>query len=233
MEESLSIRSAATNRTLLLPFLAPYLVYVGLSSLPLGPEWVYALRLVLVPAFLVWGWRWYPALTGPKSPLASIGVGAAAGIAGAVLWAVLRAPFAGEAAAPWAGAAFGLRLAAAGLVVPVFEELLMRGYFLRVALQWDRARLAGARNALAVTLDDRSLLEVEPGAWSPWAVAVSTAAFTLGHHLPEWPAAIAYGLFMVTLWIAQRDLLSCIVAHGVTNVALGLYAQATGQWGLW
>ena len=225
-----------TNRDLLLPFLIPYLLYVAASSLRIPPEWAYALRLTAVPALLVWAWRWYSSLTGPRSPLGSVWVGSVAGLGGAVLWVALLAPFAGEPGEPWSGRAFGLRLAASSLVVPVFEELLMRGYFLRVALQWDRSRREGgrdARTALTEALDERSLLDVEPGAWSAWAVAISTIAFTAGHLVAEWPASVAYGLLMSWLWIVRRDLLSCVVAHGVTNAALAVFVRATGLWQFW
>ena len=64
-------------------------------------------------------------------------------------------------------------------------------------------------------------------------MAISVAAFTLGHSPPEWPAAAVYGLLMTGLWIIRRDLLSCVVAHAVTNIALAFYVRSTGQWGLW
>jgi hypothetical protein len=38
---------------------------------------------------------------------------------------------------------------------------------------------------------------------------------------------------MAALWIVRKDLLSCIVAHAVTNLGLGLYVRATGSWALW
>ncbi len=230
----MSIRSVPSNRDLFLPFLLPYLAYVGLGTVPLPVEWSYGLRLVVVPALLAWGWRLYPSLIGPKSPLVSIGLGLAAGVTGAALWIALYLPFCAPWAVPaWGSAAFGLRLAAAALVVPVFEEFLTRGYFLRVVFQWDQARREEAKEALIVALDDRSLLDVEPGAWSPWAVAISTLAFTIGHTVPEWPAAVVYGLLMAGLWALRGDLLSCIVAHGISNLTLALYVWVTGQWALW
>lgn len=62
---------------------------------------------------------------------------------------------------------------------------------------------------------------------------ISTVVFTLGHEVSQWPAAIAYGLLMAALWINRKDLLSCVIAHGVTNIALALYIWNTRQWGLW
>jgi hypothetical protein len=100
-------------------------------------------------------------------------------------------------------------------------------------LQWDRAWRGGGGHSLTTALDERSLLDVEPGAWSPVAVAVATAAFAAGHPMAQWPAATGYGLLMAWLWVVRRDLVSCMVAHGVTNVALGLFAWATGLWRFW
>ncbi len=225
-----------SNRDLLLPFAAPYLLYVGLGSVArfgVPPEGVYALRLVLVTLALAWAWRWYPPLTGPRNPLGSVGVGVVAGLGGTAVWVALLTPFVPDGGEPWGGAAFALRLVAATLLVPVFEELLMRGYLLRLALQWDEARRAGESEALPVALDERSILDVAPGAWSGWAVVLSTLAFTAGHAVPEWPASVAYGLLMAGLWIWRRDLLTCIVAHGVTNLTLAAYVWSTGSWGLW
>lgn len=227
-------RPFLSNRALLLPCAAPYFAYVALSSSWLGPTWAYGLRLAAVPALLAWAWRWYPALTGPRNPWASAGVGATAGLVGTALWVALVAPFTPAAGGePWTGATFWLRLAASALVVPLFEEILMRGYFLRAAVQWDLARRGGDRDPLGTALDERSIVDVEPGAWTPWAVVLATAAFTSGHQVAEWPASVAYGLLMIGLWVVRRDLLSCVVAHGVTNAALAFYVRASGQWGLW
>jgi len=74
---------------------------------------------------------------------------------------------------------------------------------------------------------------VDPGAWSLAAIGVSTIAFTLGHLPVEWPAAVAYSILISFLWIIRKDLLSCMVAHGTTNLGLAVYVYFTGQWGFW
>ena len=51
--------------------------------------------------------------------------------------------------------------------------------------------------------------------------------------MPEWPAAIAYGLLMCILWARRKDLLSCIAAHATTNVALAAFVLMTGRWEYW
>ncbi|NLW81378.1 MAG: CPBP family intramembrane metalloprotease [Desulfovibrionales bacterium] len=226
-----------TNRQLVLPYILPYVAYVALASLPAGilpSEVNYALRLVVVSGLLLWARRWYCPLTGPGSPLVSTLWGIGAGLAGAWVWIALLSPFvSAQDASPWSSLSFWLRLAAAGLLVPVFEELLMRGYVFRVALQWNQERQKGDGSALQTALDERSMNAVRPGEWSWAAVAISTLVFTAGHNVPEWPASIAYGLLMSLLWVYRKDLLSCIAAHATTNIALACYVRATGSWHLW
>jgi membrane protease YdiL (CAAX protease family) len=109
----------------------------------------------------------------------------------------------------------------------------MRGFIFRLAYQWDMARREGVEEALATALDERSVAEVSPGAWTFAAASISTVAFTAGHQMREWPAALAFGALMIGLWVWRKDLLSCIAAHGVANVGLALYVRSTGAWGLW
>lgn len=224
------------NRELLLPFLLPYLVYTGIASIPgswLAPAENYAVRLAATAAALIYAWRHYPTLVGPRSLPTSIALGTCAGALGTVLWIALVSPFAEGGATPPSPATIVLRLCAATLLVPVFEELLMRGYLLRLVVQWDRARRGRSKDAIGEALDRSSVHDVEPGAWTPMAVVVSTVLFAAGHGPEEWAAAVAYGGLMAGLWIVRGDLASCVVAHGVTNLALGAYVIATDSWRIW
>jgi uncharacterized protein len=225
------------NRQLILPYAAPYLAYVGIASISsdfMSMEINYLLRLIVTPLLLVWAWRWYCPLGGPRSSLGSIGVGAAAGIAGLILWLALLAPFVqADESASWSLQGFMLRLLCAGLIVPVFEELLMRGFVFRLALQWDVARKRKQAAPLHHALDEQTVNDVTPGAWSWAAVIISTAVFTSGHAIAEWPASVAYGLLMSWLWISRKDLIACITAHAVTNIALALFVYFTGSWQFW
>nr|WP_321464654.1 CPBP family glutamic-type intramembrane protease [uncultured Desulfobulbus sp.] len=226
-----------TNRQLIFPYAAPYLAYVGIASINediLPMEVSYPLRIVAVILLLLWGRRWYCPLVGPRSPWGSITVGILAGLVGLIVWVALLTPFTQPAETqPWSVAAFVFRLLSAGLVVPVFEELMMRGFVFRLALQWDTLRKAGVDNALHRALDEHSIDEVAPGAWSWMAVLISTLAFTSGHATQEWPAAVAYGLLMALLWVKRQDLLACITAHAVTNITLAWFVYATGSWQYW
>lgn len=225
------------NRRLLLPYAAPFMAYVLVASLLgdlVSKEIDYALRIVLSTSLLIWAWKWYFPMLGPRSPLVSIFWGGVVGLVGIVVWIVTLLPFTDpEAAEPWSPTAFVLRLLAAGLLVPFVEEILMRGFVFRLAYQWWEGRRSGQEEALAVALDEKSVNDVQPGAWSWMAVIISTLAFASGHHMYEWPAAVLFGLLMAGLWIFRKDLLSCIAAHSVANIVLALYVLQTGSWHLW
>ena len=235
-ETNPSQATGIANQDLLLPYFAPYAAYVGLAAMPdnwLIPEYNYLARLILVPLVLVWAWKWYVPITGPKSKGGSVAAGIIGGLLGTLVWIFLLALFVNpQEGDSWTPMGFGLRLACASLLVPFAEELLLRGYVLRVAVQWDRARKSGEKRPLDTALG-QDIEKLEPGAWTPLAVGISTLAFAMGHAMVEWPASIGYGLIMAGLWVIRKDLLSCIVAHGVTNFILGIYVWTTGQWGLW
>jgi len=135
--------AALSNRDLMIPYFAPYFAYVGIASVfqnLILIEINYVLRLIAVPALLFWAWRWYVPVTGPKSLASSFVFGVGFGLLGLVLWCVLYAPFTEPDTTAWSNSGFYLRLISASLVVPVFEEMVMRGYVFRFALQWDQIR---------------------------------------------------------------------------------------------
>ena len=225
-----------TNRQLLLPFLLPYLLYAGIASIPdawLGREANYALRLVVVGGLVGWAWRSYLPLRGPYSRMLSCFSGLLAGMAGVLVWTVITEMLAGGDGEAWARSAYYLRVASAVLLAPIVEEQLIRGYVLRFVLQWQDAKAAGAKDPFEVAWAERSVFEIEPGRISAWSIAISTLVFALGHSPAEYPAAVLYGLLMCGLWHWRRDLLSCVVAHAATNLALAWYVRAYGEWALW
>ena len=225
------------NRRLVLPYAAPFMAYVVIASLfgdLLVPELNYALRILLTSSLLIWAWKWYFPLRGPKSPLVSALWGGLVGLVGIIIWILTLIPFADpEITEPWSISAFTLRLIAATLLVPLAEEILMRGFVFRLALQWWKSKKQKEDEPLAIALDEKTVNDVKPGEWSWMAVIISTIAFASGHHMYEWPAAICFGLLMSMLWIIRRDLISCIVAHGVANFVLAIYVLQTDSWFLW
>ena len=226
-----------SNRRLIIPYVAPFLLYVAFASIAgnaLSHEVNYILRILVCSAVLVWAWKWYFPLTGPSSPIRSITLGILTGGVGVCIWILLLTPFVPTTdAVPWSNTSFTLRLLAAGLLVPFFEELMMRGFVFRLALQWSEARKMKKKEPLHYVLNERTINDVEPGDWTWAAVIVSTLVFAFGHQMYEWPAAIGFGLLMAILLIVRKDLLSCIVAHSTTNICLAVYVLKTNSWYLW
>lgn len=225
-----------SNYSLLFSYVLPYFLYVGALMAPataLPRPLAYALAIAASGAALVWARKWYVPLRGPRAPLGSVAAGIAGGVAGTALWLLLKTPFYASGGEAWTPAAFWMRVLASGTVVAIFEELLFRGWMLRTAVSWDRLRRSGEADPLGMALHGRSPADVEPGAWTPAALAISSLAFAAGHAPGEWLAAAAYGLLMAGLWIWRQDLLSCVVAHAVTNVTLALWVRRTDQWAIW
>ena len=227
--------SMLPNSKLLMPYLLPYCAYVVIATLfgHMAPEWNYLLRIFIVSIALGWAWRWYVPLRGPKNYVASIFTGVIFGLVGTVLWVVCLFPFLKPETQPWGGFPFLARLTASTLLVPIFEELLMRVYIFRLAYQWDIERRNHQNHPFDIVFYKKSLNDFKPGEWSYFAIIFSTIAFALGHQMVEWPAAIIYGMLMAILWIIRKDIISCVVAHGTTNFALAIYIYMTGSWELW
>jgi CAAX prenyl protease-like protein len=115
--------------------------------------------------------------------------------------------------APWAAASFvGVRLFGLALLVPVMEELFWRSFLLRY-----------------LTTSNFTSLSVESFSWSAfWLVA---AAFALAH--PEWLPALLTACVYGLLLRHTRSLFAAVVAHVVTNAALGVYILTAHEWAFW
>jgi len=154
-------------------------------------------------------------------------------LAGTFLWIALLSPFVPSGDLASDNFSFLMRLFASTLLVPVFEELLMRVYVFRLAHQWYVERKTNTQDAYQKVVHEKSPNDFKPGDWNLFAIIFSTTIFTLGHQVIEWPSAIVYGLLMALLWILRKDILSCIIAHATTNLAFGIYVYATGSWQYW
>lgn len=186
-------------------------------------RWLYPVKAGLVALALVLLWRHYTELRtwGLSSVhlLLSVGVGVAVLVFWVNLdasWMLLDEP--GEGYDPtdeagridWLLVAF--RIAGAMLVVPVMEELFWRSFILRWVQQHDFMNLNPARIGLKTLLITSALFAVE--------------------HL-QWLAGLIAGLAYGWLYIRTRTLWAPIIAHAVTNGALGAYVVATGRWSFW
>ncbi|MGH8094758.1 MAG: CAAX prenyl protease-related protein [Chthoniobacterales bacterium] len=100
------------------------------------------------------------------------------------------------------------------IVVPLVEEIFWRGLLLRYFV---------AENFEAVPF----------GAFSWPSFTIVTFAFALSHSVADWPAALITGALYNFVAYRTKSLSSCVLAHGLTNLSLGLWIMATGQWGFW
>ena len=100
------------------------------------------------------------------------------------------------------------------LVVPLVEEIFWRGFLLRYLIA--------------------ERFETVPfGTFSWLSFTAVTAAFCFSHSRPDWPAAIATGALYNLVAYRTRSLASCVLAHVLTNLALGAWIMMTKQWGFW
>jgi len=63
------------------------------------------------------------------------------------------------------------------------------------------------------------------------AIVLSTFVFTLAHTL--WLAAVIAGLCYAWLYVRTGKLWVPVIAHAVTNGALGVWVVMTGNWQFW
>ncbi len=99
------------------------------------------------------------------------------------------------------------------VVVPFVEELFYRGFLLRFVTDMD------------------DFQKVPTGTFSALALLVNVGVFALSH--PEWLAAAIFALALCGLLRWTRNFFTCVLAHGVTNLLLGVYILHTAQWQYW
>ena len=187
-----------------------------------APEyWIYPLQTLICGALLIWFWRDYDFRAPRKAWLA-----VAIGLAVFVLWIAPQQflgfgprltgfnpdVFAGQPALYWGTLVFRfLRLV---VVVALLEEIFWRGFCLRYFI-------------------NEKFTEVPIGAFSWLSFGAVTVGFAITHSREDWIAALVTGALYNLVSYRTRSLASCVVAHAVTNLLLGVWIMATRQWGFW
>ena len=220
-----------------LPF-AAWIALMHLLDVPqLSPAWAYALRSVLCLGIFCFfrPWRWYGRPVWRHFPLSAL-----VGVGVLVAWVGLEHPAAahlgfvqelylkwgvrplGELREPMERLPFApetcgwplalVRILGSGLVIGVIEEFFWRGFVYRWMFGGDFTKVDAGRFA----------------ATPFFAVAV---IFGLEHM--EWLAGIVAGLAYGWLYIKTRDIWSVAFAHALTNLLLGGYVIAMGQYQFW
>lgn len=226
---SLTFSRAATAR--ILPFAVFMLLLVLRGALPedgsaaFDARWVYAANLLIVGGLLGWYWREYGELASAQTLPSASEAGLAVGVGLLVfgLWINLDAPWMtiGESTARftpldadgrinWPLAA--VRWLGAVAVVPVMEELFWRSFLMR----W---------------IQSPRFESVVPQTIGARAIVLSTFVFMLAHTL--WLAAIVAGLAYSWLYRRTGRLWVSVIAHAVTNGALGIWVLWSQRWAFW
>lgn len=196
---------------------------------------VYAFKIALTVTAMALVWPGYRQFAFRPSPLSLV-----VGVVGVVLWIALvklRLEFDllkplglgwlldfGERAAfnPLANwpdepaAAYGflaLRFFGLALVVPIIEEFFLRGFVMRFVIETD-------------------WWKVPFGTLTPAAIAAGTLVPVLLHPGEILAAAVWFSL-VTWLMAHTKNIWDCVAAHAVTNLLLGVYVVATGEWHFW
>jgi uncharacterized protein len=208
----------------------------GETVFGIDARWLYGLQVVSVAALLAWCWRPCAELARERLPKGSeLALAVGLGLAVFVAWINLDAHWMtldgllGSAAGPSAGfvpvAADGslrwdfivVRFIGAALLVPLVEELFWRSWLMR----WLEAQNQA----------DGDFRSVDPRRVGLKAIVLSTVVFMLAHTL--WLAAIVAGLAYAWIYVRTGNLWTAVVAHAVTNAALGVWVVSQRAWAFW
>jgi uncharacterized protein len=187
--------------------------------------WLYPLKTAAVMGLLIYFWPQYRELkdriiTGPSEAILTIAVGLlvyAAWIRMDWSWA-MQGDGAAQGYDPFRmGTGTGIVLAAirlfgASVVVPIMEELFWRSFLIRylVSSKYESVAL---------------------GTFTAFSFIATVVLFGLEHDL--WLAGMMAGVAYTGLLYYTKRLWPCILAHAVTNFALGIHVLVTGEWRWW
>jgi CAAX prenyl protease-like protein len=104
------------------------------------------------------------------------------------------------------------RLLGAAVVVPVMEEIFWRSFLIRYIV-------------------NPEFVEVPVGYFTWGSFFAVTILFGMEHNL--WLAGMMAGAAYNLVLYHTKSITHCIIAHAVTNLALGVYVLFSGQWQFW
>lgn len=114
---------------------------------------------------------------------------------------------------PLASAFLGLRFLGLVAIVPLAEEVFLRGFLMRFAVREEFWKV--------------------PFGTLTAAAAGACAIYAAASHPAEAVAAVGWFAVVSGIAASTRKPIDCVLAHAGTNLALGAYVVATGNWWLW
>ena len=186
--------------------------------------WIYPIKTLVVVAALLYYWRQYDELTWPRRlSFSSLTLAVVTGVLVYLAWvrmdwswamqgerSVGYNPFLQEDGTGYVLA--GFRLLGAAIVVPIMEELFWRSFLMRYLI-------SSRFETIAI------------GSVTPLSFGLMVVLFGIEHDL--WLAGMMAGAAYGLLLAHTLNLWTCIVAHGVTNLALGIHVLMTHEWHWW
>ena len=187
--------------------------------------WLYPIKAIAVLGLLLYFWPQYRELkdkviNGPTEAFLTVAVGLLVYVAWVRMdwsWA-MQGDGAAEGYDPFRGdtglgiVLAGVRIFGATVVVPIMEELFWRSFLIRYLIS--------------------SKFESIPlGTFSLFSFVATVVLFGLEHDL--WLAGMMAGAAYTGLLYYTKRLWPCIMAHAVTNFALGIHVLVTGEWRWW
>ena len=205
----------------ILPFAAYVIISLIANLFPNGNPYSYPLKILLVAFILYFFRKTYSELfenIESKSIIRSVIIG----IVAFIIWIVPEGlyPYLGHSEfnpeniefAVLKYALIAFRILGAVIVVPLFEELFWRSFLVRWIISFE-------------------FKKVPLGYFTPFSFIIISLLFGIEHH--RWLVGIFAGILYNWLLFRERNLLSCIIAHAVTNLLLAAYVVVTSQWGFW
>jgi CAAX protease family protein len=190
---------------------------------PVVDLWLYPLKTTVVLVALAYFWPRYEELKGRTfggvgEALFAVATGILVYLAWVRMdwsWAMQGAPAGYDPFRAGEGPGIALvvvRILGAALVVPVMEELFWRSFLLRYLInsRFETVRL---------------------GTVTPFSGLTTIVLFGVEHHL--WLAGMLAGAVYTFVLYRTGRLWPCILAHAVTNLALGIHVLVTGEWQWW
>ncbi len=197
---------------------------------------VYTLKIILTSLAIVWVWPGYR-----QFPWKVNRLGVVVGIVGAVLWISINKgqqfisadllkdwglgsltklgarsgfnPLHELRDNPgWAWQFLAIRFFGLVIIVPIIEEFFLRGFLMRYFIEYDWWKVPFAT-------------------MTPLAILVGIGVPMLMHP-QELIAAFVWFSMVTWLMFHTRNIWDCVVAHGVTNLLMGLWVVYSGDWWL-